>query len=184
MKTIKIQQFTNPDKESVYSDRNKYKVVLGNDHTSYFTDKRKVSAFLNETNKYLNQVLIELNLYYTETFNLYRSSWLYFDNKKLSIIDKCANDNFNNINEAFKRIIIKSHTVNGNYLTWQFLNRIIEALIEVLELLHPFFTYRIHVDKIAKTKLFLSNLKQLKSDLIIYPDTEENLKKKLASLLG
>ena len=184
MKTIKIQHFKEPDKNSSFTNRKKYRVTLGNDYSEHFSDKRKLSAFFNETNKYLNATLQQLNLYYIDTIVLYRSSWIYLDDDKRASTQSIANVNIESINKTFNSITPRSRSVNGNYLVWQFFNRIIIDLVEILESLEPFLSYRQHHDKLTKTRMILSDLYRLKKELNTYPQTEENLKKKLKAVLS
>lgn len=183
MKQIKIQHFTEPNEDSNYINRNKYKVTLGNDYTQYFDNRKKVSAYLNSTNKYLNEILQELNLYYNDVFCLFRNAWVYFDNQKLEAKERKIYRELTSLNSNFDLIIKRSSTLNGNYLTWGFLNKIINGLLSILEELEPFFQYKGHTDKKIKIASLIRVLKGLKSNLLCYPETEENLKEKLKKLL-
>jgi hypothetical protein len=183
MKLIKIQHYNQPDKGSVYVNRQKYSVTLGNNHKEFFGDKKHVSSYFNTTNKYLNEILQELNVFQGEIYSLYRCGWIYFDTAKNLAIEQKINTEFRYLDKNFDLIVPRSKMPNGNYLTWGFLNKIINALLSILNDLLPFFQYKGHTDKSIKINSLIRVLTGLQSSLTNYPESEENLRDKLKKLL-
>jgi hypothetical protein len=182
MKLIKIQEFKSPEKNSVYLDRQKYCVTLGNNTKHYFTDKRKVSNFLATTNKFLNEQLQELNLYFADCFTLYRSAWLIYDNKNAADQQKII-INFNNLTKSFDSAVKYRIGYLGNFAAWNFLNNIIANILEITSTLLPLFTYRQYFDKCTQLKRMIKNINDIKENLKRYPETDFNFKEIIKNLL-
>jgi len=183
MKLIKIQHYSEPDKLSVYIERQKYKITLGNDYQIFFSDKRDLSAFLNNTNIFLNEKFQELNLFYIDTFTIFRCAWIYFDKPELKQKEITIIKIFAGIDKDFNLIIQRSGTPNGNYLVWRFLNSISSGFLDILKSLQPFFKYKGQVDRFIKINNLLKSINVLIIELKIYPETEQNLKKKIKQIL-
>ena len=188
MKGIKLQHVTQPDNESIYLSQQKYKIALGNGFIAEFTDKKKVSNFLNETNLFLNEKLQELNFIYIETFSLYRVAWFYFDNtnkKTLNFnqVEIKTSSALTQINSAFNLIVSRSSWTNGNHLTFNHFTNIITPLNELLQLVLLVYKTKGHTDKVYKITFLINQVNGIKNELQKYPDNDRNLKESIKKLL-
>lgn len=185
MKAIKLQNFTEGKKESVYTDRKKHLVQLGNGSKNYFTDKKELAAFLSETNLFLNKKLQELNFIFIEVFALYRVGWFYMDNtrnkKQLNLkqIDNNAKAELLNLLKAFDIIVARTNSPNSNYFTFTHFVSIITSLNEILNTLLTLYQSKRHTDKLYKINYLLDQVEQINQELKSYPKTMDSLRKDL-----
>jgi hypothetical protein len=70
MKKIKVNR--------IDAINNSYVLTLGNGSQHHFDSKRKAEAFQNKTNKYLTELLYQVNQLYSDLFQTYRQCWGYF----------------------------------------------------------------------------------------------------------
>ena len=190
MKRIKLQHFTAPDKSSIYTKQRQYKVSLGNGTIKYFTDKKSMSGFINETNIFLNEKLNQLNFIYIESFGLYRIAWFYFESHKsnsqvdLVKLNNSTDMSLVQINKAFESAVKRSYSPNKNHFVFRDLNLIIDNLQALLSSLQELYRFKSHTDKVYKIDFLLSQLHVIKKQLKIYPENEELLGKKLEKLMS
>lgn len=189
MKAIKLQHFTEGKKESIYTQRKKHLVQLGNGSKNYFTDKKELIAFLSETNLFLNKKLQELNFIFIEVFALYRVGWFYMDNSRnkkqlnLKQIDDNARSELLNLLKAFDIIVARTNSPNSNHFTFTHFVSIITSLNEILNTLLTLYQSKRHTDKLYKINFLLDQVKQVETELKHYPKTQKELQKKLNDLL-
>jgi hypothetical protein len=188
MKHIKIQHFTLPDKESVYTKRQKYKCSLGNGYAGLFSSSKELLAFMTETNVFLNEKLHELNFIYIELFGFYRLAWFYLDQQKnsqlnLKGLEQQTTNNINGINQAFNLIVSRSGYTNGNHFVFTHFKSIIKPSLELCGNLLILYKSKGHTDKVYKLNYLVRQLNNLNKELEIYPKTETNLIQKLNELL-
>jgi hypothetical protein len=67
------------DLQSPKKDKESYDLFLGNGTYYTFKSERACKAFVAQTNKFLTQILTELNGLYTDVYVIYRRNWLYLD---------------------------------------------------------------------------------------------------------
>jgi chaperonin cofactor prefoldin len=190
MKAIKLQHFTRGNKNSVYKERKKYLVQLGNGSKNYFTDKKQLNAFLTETNLFLNKKLQELNFIFIEAFAIYRVGWFYMDNSRtkkqlnLKQIDDNARAELNNLLKAFDIIVSRTSSPNSNYFTFSHFVNIITSLKAILNTLLELYESKRHTDKLYKINYLIEQVKQVETELKHYPKTQKELQKKLNEFLS
>ncbi|MBW6482814.1 MAG: hypothetical protein K0B10_07115 [Vicingaceae bacterium] len=179
MKKIKIQHFTLPDKQSVYTDRKKnYKVHLGNGYIASYSNRNDVTAFLADCNCFLNQKLQEHSFLFVETFKLYQQAWFYMDKTK-----KIEFNHFKTINEAFDLATSRSHFTNGNHFVFSHLNNINKVLTDILTDLKEVFDLRNFTSNKHVAVYLIKQLTDLKEDVANYPNHNEKLKEKINEII-
>lgn len=188
MKQIKIQQFTSPDKQSIYTERQKYKVTLGNGYIGTFTDKKNLSNFITEANLFLNTKLHELNFIYIELFGFYRIAWFYMDQKKssqlnLRQLETKTQNSLRQMDQAFNLIIDRSGYTNGNHFVFSHFKSIINPQIDLIENLLLLYKSKGHTDKVYKLEFLKNQLLFIDNEIKVYPETETNLIEKLKEML-
>ena len=189
MKGIKLQQFTTPNKESVYIKDKKYCVHLGNGYEGYFGSNEAVVSFLHETNSFLNHKLHDLNFIFIEAFSLYRIAWFYLDHNKrtkkinLSGIDDRVKRNISGIEHGFVMLTTRSHFHNGNYLSFKHFNNISTNLTEMLKDINLLFTQKGHTDRIYKIRQLTEQITAIKKQINTWPKNEESIAEKIKFLL-
>lgn len=188
MKQIKIQHFTHPDKQSVYTDRQKYKITLGNGYESTFTDKKRLSNFITETNIFLNAKLHELNFIYIELFGFYRVGWFYMDQTKrsqlnLHQLEVKTQHSLRQMDQAFNLITSRSGFTNGNHFVFSHFKSIINPQIDLINNLLQLYKSKGHTDKVYKLEFLKNQLLFIDNEIKVYPETETNLKEKLKEML-
>lgn len=190
MKQIKIQHFTPANKNSVYIDKKKYSVQLGNGIKKLFTDKKQAVAFLSETNLFLNTKLKELNFILIDVFELYRIAWFYMDNTRtkkqlnLSKIDHKSKNEIQNLFKTFDIIVSRTGSPNSNHFTFLHFNNIIKSLTTILNILLELYESKSHTDKIYKIKFLINQTTNIKSELAGYPNTNNDIRKKLLDIIN
>ncbi len=161
-----------------YSEYNgEYQLVLGNRSITSFPSKRKVLAFIAETNRFLNKLLIESNLLFSSLFAEYRNAWLSTMNFKCGNrtnyldTERKMEKNILDIMDQFNRV---ANTYNGSSqgcYSFKHLQNICFYMIDLTNIL-------IHLQKKSNHIVNYHNLEILKDRLIFiqnkltnYPET-------------
>ncbi len=130
---IKIKTLWRPDKSSYLTINRKYRVILGNGLTIAFTQEVKAKAFLAQTNRFLNDRVIEINMIYIEIWTQYRRLYIVF-------FDLLDSDKFRTYNaEIDKRLtmmIRRSDWYTGNVFTFRWFDQILTLLQEFAQMVH------------------------------------------------
>lgn len=120
MKKVNITKITAPEQKSIYTERKKYGVYLGNNLKASFSNEKKAKQLLTNVNKALNFALVDLNIIYIELFNEWRRAWF-------SLPDQIENS-FTIISKNF-RLSVSNNYENGNFYPFLHINSIcMEAL--------------------------------------------------------
>lgn len=146
MKSIKINGLSEPDKQSVFTDRLCYTVNLGNGIVKKFSNKAQAQRFLNEVSKYLTYKLHECNELYISVFSYYRRAWFYFDhnkhtNNKLGLYDKdkFCEDTLQHLAQSFNILYRRANWANGNHFVFVHFNNItngLQCVVQALQILY------------------------------------------------
>ena len=116
MKRINIQNYSKPDRESVYTRNHYYCVFLHENKRFYFKNEVKAKHFIAETNRFYNSVLHEYNYIYSQLLVEYRNIWFYVDERFTNVIGL----DISNIEKQFNLVISSSRFFDiGNLLTFQ-----------------------------------------------------------------
>jgi len=132
MKAAKIERFDEKNKNSILTRDHSFRVVLGNNSTNTFSNRKHLTKFLAETNEFLKTKLFELNKIYIEVFTEYRKMWFYFDNEQREIIAMRFDEDLQFINKSFTLIIDRSGWENGNWMVFKHLGNIITMFEGIL----------------------------------------------------
>lgn len=132
MKAAKIERFDEKNKNSILTRDHSFRVVLGNNSTNTFSNRKHLTKFLAETNEFLKTKLFELNKIYIEVFTEYRKMWFYFDSKERAIISLRFDEDITVINKKFDLIIERGGWENGNSFVFIHLNNIVKMFEKVL----------------------------------------------------
>jgi hypothetical protein len=131
MKKIKIENYREPVKESIYTRDKRYWISLGNGARLSFTNRKDAKAFLARTNRFLNERVFDLNRIYVDVFSEYRRIWFYFDdgekenNERIELTMHWTNVRFN-------VMIRNAGYESGNAYAFQNLRTIISNLLEII----------------------------------------------------
>lgn len=143
MKTVKITGFLEPDRQSVYTASQLYRVNLGNGIDKRFGTKKEALKFLAEVSRFLTYKLHECNELYVACFSMYRRAWFYFDHNKprgrsvgdLREKERLCEHNLRAVADAFTLLYRRSNWTNGNHFVFTHFNVILNALAEVCQVL-------------------------------------------------
>lgn len=108
MKSISLQIFDIPDKQSDYIDRNKYRVFLFWERRVNFTDRKKMLKFLAGASRELTYSLTEITEISKSLFTLSADAFIFIDSWNGSEIGSFATV-FDNLQKA-----VKSHGPNSH----------------------------------------------------------------------
>lgn len=186
MKTIKIQQYTPPNKSSVYIKDKKYSIRLGNGYEGIFGSRESVISFLHETNTFLNNKMHELNFIFAEAFTLYRCAWFYLDNKKaakLSSLEDKIKRNIAAIEHGFTMLTNRSHLPNGNYLVFKHFSNIANNLSGMLSETNILFIAKGQTDRIYRVRQLVEQIENINVELKSYPITEKSITEKIKKII-
>jgi hypothetical protein len=162
MKRIKIQGFDKPDKTSVYTKKHYYNVYLGGSRWFYFKNEVKAKRFIAETNRFYNAVLHENNQMYMQLFCVYRSVWFFTHDNLTNGIQSKIND----IEKLFDYTILKSnHFINGNPLTFQYLNKISVLLRDMAISLRSVIFEKDYFHELQKIDIYINQISELNKKL-------------------
>ena len=151
MKKIVLKQFTT-------HEESRYRVHLGNGTTHTFSSKRKLLAFLNQTNKFLSTQLFEVHGVYMSVWQEYQRAWFYFgweNNKQwtLHYLDqKKCDENLQSCEQAITLAWQRHTWDNGNHSAFKHLNVAIECLKEVTHILQ-----RLHKRRSSTVEIYRLN---------------------------
>lgn len=143
MKSIRITGLIPPDEKSVYTDRLKYKVILGNGIIRTFTSLSDSKKFLSQVSRFLSYKMHECNTLYTDVFTQYRRAWFYFDHNKpggrdrSNMLDKdrLCQSNITQIADIFNILYKRSDWGNGNHFVFVHFANITRMLLEITDVL-------------------------------------------------
>lgn len=169
MKKINIQQVSVPDKlnKSHYIKENKFQIYLGNGVRKYFTNKKKIRAYLTTVNLFLNYRLHEVNSLFSECYSEYRKAWFYFTSedplvcKELTGLEVEIMNDLYSIDKTLKLLVERSHWINGNYFVFHYLNNISEYLVCIISNLQKVYHKRrnfIEIKRLELRKLYALRL--------------------------
>jgi hypothetical protein len=162
MKKVNIRQMGSPDHQSVFTERKKYSVYLGNHSTSLFSNEKKAKKFLTDVNRVMNSKLVDLNMIYIEIFNEWRRCWLALNDN--------LDNNFNSVNKMFRMSV----NTFSNQNHWAF-THIINISNEFLFIASKLKEYYINNKDFASATIIKSICKRIE---IIITDLDELGKKK------
>lgn len=131
MKKITLKNITPPDPDSVYRDRKKYTVSLGNGYQQAFSDYKKARSLLHRTSEFLTGKLSELNEIYTMAFSWWRANWMYFSTAEFNIISQRINARIQQIGRSFELVVERCGWRNGNHFAFGWLQQIASELTEI-----------------------------------------------------
>lgn len=144
MKKINIVNIQLPNTDSVYISQKNYSVGIGNGKLIEFKSLKAAKCFVAETNRFLNDILIQTNYLYIYCFTEYRKNWVFFSARiskvymKLLSIERGILDAVRDIEHHFNLVVTRSHYPNGNHFTWSHLTKIIQQNLFILKLLEEF----------------------------------------------
>ncbi|HYD20009.1 MAG TPA: hypothetical protein VEB40_00940 [Flavipsychrobacter sp.] len=166
MKKIVLKQFTHQE--------GKYRVHLGNGTTHSFSSKRKLVAFLNQTNKFLTTQLFEVHGIYMAVWQEYQRSWFYFgweDNKQYTLhyLDqrKCE-ESLQGCEQAFVMAWKRHDWANGTHSAFMHMEVAIDCCKEVVGILLHLHRKRSSTVEIYRLNALLKQLVLASSTLSAY----------------
>jgi hypothetical protein len=127
MRKIQIDKINFPDKSSPRLKDKLYSVYL-NGNIEYFGSEKNAKAYLAESNKKLNEILLELNELYINTFNQYRLIAFYLKDNRIPVF-------IAGIEKTFHLVVTRSGFTNGNHFTFKHLENITVMLLQILFIL-------------------------------------------------
>jgi hypothetical protein len=166
MRSIEIKNIGLPNKSSVYIKQRQYAIFLGNDAKRYFTDMKDAKRFLAETNRFLNERLHEINYLYGNIFVEYRKIWFYFDDKQKN--EYRIAEAFENADKFFHRAATKSHTINGNVFTFNYVFGVCNELQDAIKWIAEIMRKRNLFADIRRLMTFDRQLKQIVHEILSY----------------
>nr|WP_319509384.1 hypothetical protein [uncultured Draconibacterium sp.] len=167
MKNIRLNA---PDKQA-----SKYLVKLGNKRKIEFTNVLKCQRFVGETNKFLTEVLINMNLIYGDVLREYREAWIYFDTQRQGKARKIQVNRMilqliDDTNSQFEYTYLKSGFSEGSFMVWRNLNLISENIQKIVYALIEMHLSKSNTSKVIQLKLIIENLKTYERKLKRYPE--------------
>lgn len=134
MKKIGLKNYSKPDKSSVYTEKRRYSIFLGNGLTLTFTTNKDLSFAMAEINRRLNLILFDLNEMFIECFSEYRRLWFYLPPHTLMSEESKIIELNEMLQTRFRIVTERSGWTNGNAFSFKELYLIIDYLLEELNL--------------------------------------------------
>jgi hypothetical protein len=128
MRAIHIDKLNKAQKRSIVTREKHHSICLGNGLTCYFTNEKKARTFLAETNRFLNQKVLELNRIYVDLWSEQRSMYLVFF--KAFSTDQKLRQFAANIEKSLDMVMTRSHYTNGNTFTFKYFYNVMDNLRE------------------------------------------------------
>lgn len=125
MKLIKVSHIKEANKDSHYTREKLNEVCLGNGLKCYFSNIKKATKFLAETNRTLNIIAQELNRIYIELWSEQRKIFLTYH--KLFVRSKVREYPVL-IERSLDLMCTRSTWRNGNHFTFSYFSNIIEYM--------------------------------------------------------
>jgi hypothetical protein len=133
MKNICIKEITMPCKSSPYIKHRLYNVYLGNGYRFECKSLASAKAFINQTNKFLNYKLHEINSIVAALQGEYRNVWFYLDGRFEN--EARINEAFSNCDTKINMAINRADFTNGNHYVFIHLNFAINELIAISKII-------------------------------------------------
>lgn len=131
MKKIELKKPESPDKSTVYKKHKLYNVYLVK-HTYYFTNKKDAEKFVAETNKFLNQILHDVNFRLIEVYRMYRLAWFYFADSSHGVnrmyLDRKIESELRNTETFLHRLIFNTKGYSATDFIFTFLRNSIDCI--------------------------------------------------------
>lgn len=145
MKKIELKKPESPDKSTVYKKHKLYNVYLVK-HTLYFTNKKDAEKFVAETNKFLNEILHDVNFRLIEVYRMYRLAWFYFADSSHGVnrmdLDKKIDSEIQAAEISLHRLIFNTKGYNSTDNIFFFLKNSIDSLDRICTWLIQIYTKR------------------------------------------
>ena len=169
MKRIEINTIITPDLDTIIIDRKKYCVSLGNGSRTRFGSKRDALTFLADTNRFLSQQMMILNLLMADIYSEYRSIWPYLKHDKPipqeNLVQKAHSLRaaFRNAEDSLELAVGRSGSTNGNHFTFSHLKKVIVNMEDVLEICTEFYRTRshgVHASQLLRNQMELDGVSE------------------------
>jgi hypothetical protein len=172
MKKIKVNRIDELNK--------KYVVTLGNGSQHHFNSIRKAEAFQNKTNKFLTELLYQVNQLYSDLFQVYRQCWGYFtptesthNFKYFSSGDKIKKD-FENIDSLLTALTENQHRKTSYYRVYADFRIIHESIINICTSLNNVIQSKSITFLNIRINQFITNANHLNNSIQNYATTTTN----------
>lgn len=163
---IQVKHFT--ELQSIYS------VNLGNGTRHDFKNLKDCQRFLTKTSKFLTKQFNELNLYFSQVFNLYRQNYFYFDNNRkkrhaeLYSNRRRINGNIAAIEQTLENLSFIHLSANANQAAFQQLHLISDHLIEITIICKSINSGKSYGSMNIVSDVLLQSISGIKQNLIQY----------------
>lgn len=150
--------------------RGQYCIFLYWEKRYYFTSKRKADRFVAITNQFLTKVLYKARIIYMDILLKYHRDWGYFEHNKETMgfrlydMDRKCRAYIDAIQDAFDKIVEKSHWENGSCIAFSKMFNIVEQMKDTADILHILNSSRnatfdlYQLDKISDDVLVLEKM--------------------------
>ncbi len=167
MKSIKINGYSSPCNSSPYIKHKLYDIRFPNGYVFETKSLTEIKAFLNKTNKLLNQVLTDANFYYSILFTEYRNIWFYMD---ANFQNHAALKNLiSSVDVKLDKSVELCQNMNGNYNAFNYLENGIDDLIKGFELIAKIHYKKSNMPDHHRAKAHIQNLKSLNNKIEKFP---------------
>ena len=162
MKKITLSLIVNPEKNSIRTELNRYRIFLDWGLTNSFTNKKKAAIFQTRYNAWLNDTFYELNFIYSSVLFIYRKSWIFLNNdmeSKLSRAFTIIDNQFNKLHKSEYR------GSDGSFYAMQSIEALNNQLIYCINLLLKFRKSKRDWENVKELDLLLSQLNRIMLEL-------------------
>lgn len=157
MKKIKLQQITEPLKDSIYIKQRMYFVSLGSGKKEYFSNRKDARKYLALANRFLNHKLHEANYLFVQMFAAYREIWFHLE----SIEMRTLNKNIIMLSDCFNTICEQSTYTNGNHLAYHNFDIIAGNIIECFKIIQDVNRQKLFYTEVQKNEMFIEQAARL-----------------------
>lgn len=165
MHGIRLCRWHRPEKKSPIMVNRYFRLFL-DDRRFYFTSERKLTAFLNEINRHLNMMAMDINILVGECYMEYRFYFFHLDTLERNMCET----QFAGINKTFGLLTERFDTVNGNGFTYQRFNRILLDLNAIVKHMEAHPTNNNSTVQRYRIKNLLSRIELSRERLKWHPD--------------
>lgn len=127
MKKVQLEIYRPPNLSATYTRHKTYSVCLGSGKFFEFTSKRDCQAFLNQTSRFINLTMHELNDLLSQFYSHYRHIWFYLDQRP--DVDRELKKLFLDVDQCFDKILRHTYGPNQNVIAFSYLEQITSGLI-------------------------------------------------------
>lgn len=153
MRKIQIDKINFPDKASPRLKDKLYSVYL-NGSLEYFASEKNAKAYLAETNKKLNELLLELNYIYISALTQYRTIVFYMKENRIPVY-------IAGIEKSFDLVIKRSQYTNGNHFTFKHLENISDMLLQMLSIIKRINDEKKYFPSVTAIRMLIKRIQEL-----------------------